>query len=113
MTRVCTLLVEHYESDWDRLWWVRVDGVGVVDHSADALASATSLLAERHVRYRAEPPPGPVIVITVERLSGWAASTVNIATSKNRRDGRCGLGALPRRADRRLLAGFAGEGGPG
>jgi PPOX class probable F420-dependent enzyme len=27
----CALLADHYDEDWNRLWWVRADGVGVVN----------------------------------------------------------------------------------
>ena len=69
----CTLLVEHYEDDWDRLWWVRVDGTATVDGSAEAVGRAARLLATRYPQYLAQPPQGPAILISIEHLSGWAA----------------------------------------
>jgi PPOX class probable F420-dependent enzyme len=72
----CTLLVDHYEDDWDRLWWVRVDGTAVVDGTPATVESAARLLAERYPQYEEDPPPGPVIRMTIERVTGWAASEV-------------------------------------
>ncbi len=72
----CTLLVDHYEDDWDRLWWVRVDGTAVVDGAPPAVESAARLLAERYPQYEEDPPPGPVIRMTIERVTGWAATAV-------------------------------------
>jgi PPOX class probable F420-dependent enzyme len=64
-----SLLVDHYDDDWTRLWWARADGVARVvrDHPA-----ALESLAARYPQYRAEAPPGPLIVIDVERWSGWS-----------------------------------------
>ena len=67
------LLADHYDdADWDALWWVRADGVARVVDGADA-ERGIALLAERYPQYRAAPPSGPVLAITVERWSGWRA----------------------------------------
>jgi PPOX class probable F420-dependent enzyme len=66
-----SLVADHYEEDWSRLWWARADGTArVIDDAPDALA----LLCERYEQYAAAPPPGPFVEITVTRWSGWAAS---------------------------------------
>jgi PPOX class probable F420-dependent enzyme len=68
------VLADHYEPDWDHLWWARADGrASIVSEPAD-LAGPLSLLAARYPRYRASLPGGPVIHIQVERWAGWAAS---------------------------------------
>ncbi|MCU7727936.1 TIGR03668 family PPOX class F420-dependent oxidoreductase [Actinoplanes sp. KI2] len=65
-----SVLADHYEDDWSRLWWVRADGVArILDTSPDGLAA----LAERYPQYRETPPPGPFLEITVERWSSWPA----------------------------------------
>ena len=64
-----SLLVDHYEDDWTRLWWVRADGRARV---LDDPRSALSLLLDKYGQYRREPPPGPVVEIAVERWSGWS-----------------------------------------
>ena len=66
------LLADHYEDDWDALWWVRADGLARVVEGADA-KRGIALLAGRYPQYRAAPPPGPVLAIAVERWSGWRA----------------------------------------
>ena len=69
-----SLLADHYEEDWTRLWWVRADGVAsVVDDPARA-ARALDLLAGRYPQYRQARPPGPVIAIAVQSITGWAAA---------------------------------------
>jgi PPOX class probable F420-dependent enzyme len=65
-----SLLVDHYEEDWSRLWWVRVDGAAEVVE-ADAAIDA---LAAKYAQYRAARPCGPVIAIAPERWRSWVAS---------------------------------------
>ena len=69
-----SVLADHYADDWDRLWWARADGNAVVVTQPEDMARAIRLLAERYPQYRADPPHGPVIDITVTRWSGWAYS---------------------------------------
>jgi PPOX class probable F420-dependent enzyme len=65
-----SLLVDHYEEDWSRLWWVRVDGPAeVVDASA-----ALDALAAKYAQYREAPPEGTAIAITPERWRSWIPS---------------------------------------
>jgi PPOX class probable F420-dependent enzyme len=65
-----SLLVDHYEEDWSRLWWVRVDGAArVIDSSA-----AIDALAAKYPQYRSERPAGPLIAITPDRWRSWVAS---------------------------------------
>jgi PPOX class probable F420-dependent enzyme len=69
-----TLLVDHYEEDWSRLWWVRLRGTARVLETGPEHDRALSLLAAKYEQYRAEPPPGPVIAVTVGEWRGWTAS---------------------------------------
>jgi PPOX class probable F420-dependent enzyme len=62
-----SLLVDHYEEDWSRLWWVRVDGPAEVLESEVALDA----LAAKYAQYRGERPGGPVIAIAPERWRSW------------------------------------------
>ncbi|MGC9540602.1 TIGR03668 family PPOX class F420-dependent oxidoreductase [Streptomyces sp. UG1] len=77
---VC-LLVDAYDDDWDRLWWVRADGGARIlppeasDRAAHAeYADAVEQLRQKYPQYRQEPPEGPVIVITVLHWRGWRAA---------------------------------------
>ncbi len=68
----CALLVDHYSADWARLWWVRVHGAAA-EADPDDIAAFAAALASRYEDYRR---PGTVvggIVITPERITGWAA----------------------------------------
>ncbi|MDO8145035.1 TIGR03668 family PPOX class F420-dependent oxidoreductase [Isoptericola sp. 178] len=65
------LLVDVYDDDWDRLWWVRVD---VRARSGDAgREAALDALAARYAPYRRARPSGPVVRLAVERWRGWSA----------------------------------------
>src|SRR3712207_8673184 len=65
----CSLLVDHYEDDWSRLWWVRADGEGAVLQPA-AAASGLTALVERHAQYRELAPTGPLLARSEERRVG-------------------------------------------
>jgi PPOX class probable F420-dependent enzyme len=62
-----SLLVDHYEEDWSRLWWVRVDGAAEILDPGAGLAA----LAAKYEQYRVAPPAGPVIAIAPERWRSW------------------------------------------
>lgn len=67
------LLVDEYDDDWSRLWWVRADGTARVIDDGTAMQPALDLLAERYEQYRQVRPIGPVIEIAVSKWSGWIA----------------------------------------
>lgn len=67
------VLVDHYEDDWSRLWWVRVDGQARVLGPGQS-DRAVGLLVDRYAQYRQARPSGPVVVITIDRITGWSAA---------------------------------------
>ncbi|MEU6343132.1 TIGR03668 family PPOX class F420-dependent oxidoreductase [Streptomyces sp. NPDC046977] len=72
---VC-LLVDHYDENWDLLWWARADGEArVLPPPADSpeVARRVALLTARYEQYTDHPPAGPVVVISVHRWTGWRA----------------------------------------
>lgn len=67
-------VVDGYDEDWRELWWVRASGTGrVVDDASPEHAAALEALASKYQQYASEPPPGPVVAIDVDRISGWWA----------------------------------------
>lgn len=68
------VLADHYEEEWSRLWWVRADGRARILSAPAEMAGPLRLLAGRYPQYAQAPPPGPVILVTVGRWTGWAAS---------------------------------------
>jgi PPOX class probable F420-dependent enzyme len=72
------VLADHYEDDWDALWWVRADGEARVLSTDDPAAErdrarAVAALVDRYPIYRRRPPAGPAIAIDVLRWTGWSA----------------------------------------
>lgn len=68
------LIADHYEDDWAKLWWARIDGTArVVTDPAEA-EQAIDLLARRYRQYRQARPAGPVVAVSIESLSGWSGS---------------------------------------
>ncbi len=67
------LLVDHYEEDWERLWWVRADGEAAVRANED-VHDLVDLLVNKYEQYQQARPAGPVIEIRVNRWSGWRSA---------------------------------------
>lgn len=67
------LLVDEYDEDWSRLWWVRLRGRARVVEEEPERQDALALLAAKYPQYRDEPPPGPAIVVELTEWRGWAA----------------------------------------
>ena len=67
------MLVDHYDDDWSHLWWLRADGSARVVTDGAERRAAIDRLTAKYPQYRADPPDGPVIVVTVERWSSWSA----------------------------------------
>ncbi len=68
-----TVLVDHYEDDWERLWWVRVRGQASVIADGAEFDEALAALTDRYPQYVEAPPPGPVVTVAVEDWTGWRA----------------------------------------
>jgi PPOX class probable F420-dependent enzyme len=66
-----SLLVDHYADDWSQLWWVRADGTAAIERSGAEHADHWGLLRARYPQYEGQVLDGPVIVVTVDRWSGW------------------------------------------
>lgn len=72
--RRATLLVDHYDEDWSRLWWVRIDGPATVHHGGETHSSAIQALVAKYSQYRERPPEGPAIAVFVERVTFWEST---------------------------------------
>ena len=68
-----SVIVDHYEDDWSRLWWVRGDGTAEVMDEGAVRDKAVNRLADKYQQYRDRPPQGPVIVVAVSRWRCWSA----------------------------------------
>jgi PPOX class probable F420-dependent enzyme len=66
-----SLLVDRYDEDWDRLWWVRVDGEGRTVETSVERDAAIDLLRAKYEQYRSVSIPGPVLAIDIEHWRRW------------------------------------------
>jgi len=67
-----TVLVDHYDDDWSRLWWIRIRGRTMVHRDRDNEAvAALAALAAKYPQYRERPPAGAVYRIAMDELRSW------------------------------------------
>jgi PPOX class probable F420-dependent enzyme len=70
-----SFLVDHYDEDWGKLIWVRVDGTTRILHRGKAHDAAIKLLRAKYRQYRnMKIDTRPVIEITIKRLVEWKPS---------------------------------------
>ena len=67
-----TILVDHYEDHWSRLWWIRLRGRARVLDEGEERGRALELLAKKYPQYRTAPPDGPVLAVDVTEVRTWA-----------------------------------------
>jgi PPOX class probable F420-dependent enzyme len=82
-----SLLVQHWEDDWSRLWWVRADGQARVSDDPGELAATAAALRGKYPQYATVPVTGPVIVVTVFRWRWWNGSADGATAPGAGRDG--------------------------
>lgn len=72
-----TVLVDHYEDDWSRLWWVRLDGPAWVERAGSVLGRVEVLLREKYPQYASVAPfrgEPAALALRWERVQAWAQS---------------------------------------
>jgi PPOX class probable F420-dependent enzyme len=69
-----TILVDHYEEGWERLWWIRLRGRARVLDAGAERERALGLLAAKYAQYADAPPDGPVLAVDVLETRSWSAS---------------------------------------
>jgi len=68
-----TVLIDHYDEDWTRLWWVRLRGEARVLDGGEEAADALALLAAKYEQYQQAAPGLPVLAIDIVELRAWRA----------------------------------------
>jgi PPOX class probable F420-dependent enzyme len=66
-----TILVDHYDEDWGRLWWIRLRGRARVLDDGEERDRALALLEEKYRQYRPNRPTGPVLAVDVTEVREW------------------------------------------
>jgi PPOX class probable F420-dependent enzyme len=68
------ITVDHYADEWSELRWVQLLGeMAVLDGPPSGPGMAA--LSARYPQYRADPPPGPLLRLTVSRAVWWRAGS--------------------------------------
>jgi PPOX class probable F420-dependent enzyme len=68
------VLVDDYDDDWTRLWWVRLRGrARVLDNGPEA-NRALRLLKEKYEQYRCQRPGTPVLAVDIAEWRAWDAT---------------------------------------
>jgi PPOX class probable F420-dependent enzyme len=68
-----TVLVDHYDEDWTRLWWVRLRGRARVLDGGQEAERALAALTAKYEQYREAPPGLPVLAVDIGEWRGWSA----------------------------------------
>jgi PPOX class probable F420-dependent enzyme len=68
------VLVDGYDEDWQRLWWVRASGSGRIVESDGERSVALAALRAKYPQYEVEPPEGPVVAIELEGVTSWSGT---------------------------------------
>lgn len=77
----CTLLIDRYDVDWRRLWWIRLDCEATVHSPAPndpIVAQLEAALRAKYPQYGATPPllpPARALELRVVKRLAWAADT--------------------------------------
>jgi PPOX class probable F420-dependent enzyme len=98
-----SVLLDHYDADWRRLWWLRVDGRArsvEADPAGDAeLAAVAAALRAKYPQYAEWPlfRDRPLLLqIAIEGLHGWCAGAEGLREAREAgRPGALGRGASP------------------
>lgn len=64
-----SFLVDHYDDDWARLWWVRADGEARVTDRTEPLA----WLQAKYPQYREQLPQGSVVLTKISAWRAWSS----------------------------------------
>lgn len=75
-TPAISVLIDHYDEDWRRLWWVQLEGTARVLRDSAQIRRPIALLSAKYAQHAADPPAGPVIDMTIDTWRGWAAGEI-------------------------------------
>ena len=68
-----SLLVDHYDEEWESLWWVRADGTARVIDEGPERDRAIALLRAKYPQYKTwSDPIGAAMVVRVDRWRSWS-----------------------------------------
>jgi PPOX class probable F420-dependent enzyme len=68
---VVSVIIDHYESEWRKLWWIRLDGHAQLLEVGTQRDGALDLLIRKYRQYEATTDFGTVIAIDVRTWRAW------------------------------------------
>ena len=68
-----SVIVDHFEADWSKLWWIVAEGRAEILEAPDESRSI-DLLVTKYPQYESARPRGPIIAVQVMRWRTWSAS---------------------------------------
>lgn len=85
-----SLLLDSYEQDWSKLWWIRIEGIAnIVEAKSDTnahIADAVRALRHKYPQYQDIPvlrKPETLIAISPTKMISWCAKTLDINHGEN------------------------------
>jgi PPOX class probable F420-dependent enzyme len=66
------VLVDHYDEDWEALWWIRMDGVARILDEGEEAVLGRELLTAKYGQYGPDLAVEQIIAIDVGRWSSWS-----------------------------------------
>ena len=67
-----SLVVDHYEENWERLWYILISGTAELLEEGAERPAAIQVLRQKYAQYRAmDIDPNPVIKITPSQVVSW------------------------------------------
>ena len=67
-----SLVVDHYEENWERLWYILISGTAQLLEEGAERPAAIQILREKYAQYRLmNIDPNPVIKITPSNVVSW------------------------------------------
>ena len=74
-----TLLVDHYEEDWSRLWYIMVGGRGELLLEGEERIDAVDILRSKYRQYQTmDIDKNPVIKITPGKIVSWGVDPLGV-----------------------------------
>ena len=71
-----SLVVDHYEENWERLWYILISGAAELLEDGAERPAAIQVLREKYPQYRQmDIDPNPVIKITPVHVVSWGFKT--------------------------------------
>jgi PPOX class probable F420-dependent enzyme len=64
-------VVDGYDEDWRRLWWVRCAGTARVVEDRDERLAAVDALEAKYPQYRSAQLDGAVVAIDIHTIASW------------------------------------------